>query len=116
MAAARLLLVDDEPVLADLLKRYLERLGYEVDIFESAELALPHYSADPRRYALVMSDLTLPGMNGDEMIEQMRSRNPALKAIVSSGYVHQPKSKQTAFLQKPFVPKMLADLIEKKLK
>lgn len=116
MPAARLLIVDDEPLLADLLKRYLERLGYEVDVFGSAELALPHFSEDPQRYALVLSDLTLPGINGDAMIEQMRLVNPALKAIISSGYVHQPKSKQTAFLQKPFVPKMLADLVEKKLK
>jgi two-component system cell cycle sensor histidine kinase/response regulator CckA len=116
MPEARLLVVDDEPALADLLKKYLERLGYKVDVYGSAEEALPAFQADPQRYALVLSDLTLPGMNGDEMIEQMRTRSADLHAIVSSGYPHQPRSRQTAFLLKPFVPKMLAEMIEKKLK
>ena len=116
MPVPRLLLVDDEPALADLLKKYLERLGYEVDVFGSAEEALPPFLANPQHYSLVLSDLTLPGINGDEMIEQMRSVDANLKAIVSSGYPHQPRSKQTAFLQKPYVPKMLAEMIEKKLK
>lgn len=113
---ARLLVVDDEPALADLLKKYLERLGYEVDVFGSAEAALPKFLADPLHYSLVLADLTLPGMNGEEMIERMREQNAALEAIVSSGYPHQPRSKQTVFLQKPFVPKMLAEMIAKKLK
>jgi two-component system cell cycle sensor histidine kinase/response regulator CckA len=116
MPGARLLVVDDEPALADLLKKYLERLGYDVDVYGSAEDALPVFEADPQRYALVLSDLTLPGMNGEEMIEQMRKRSAGLHAIVSSGYPHQPRSRQTAFLLKPFVPKMLAEMIEKKLK
>ena len=115
MARARLLIVDDEPVLADLLKRYLERLGYDVDICGSAEQAIPLFLTDPKKYSLVLSDLTLPGMNGEEMIEQMRAANSSLHAIVSSGYPHHPKSKHVGFLQKPYVPKMLADLIAKKL-
>ena len=114
--AARLLLVEDEPALADLLKKYLERLGYEVESSGSAEDALALFDADPSRYALVLADLTLPGMNGDDMIEQMRLRRAGLRAILSSGYPHRPRSGQTGFLQKPFVPKMLAEMIEKKLK
>jgi DNA-binding NtrC family response regulator len=110
---ARLLLVDDEPALAELLKKYLERLGYEVEVCGSAEEAL---ALNFQQFALVLSDLTLPGMNGDDMIEKMRMRKPGLKAIVSSGYPYTPASKETAFLQKPYVPKMLAEMIEKKLK
>jgi DNA-binding NtrC family response regulator len=108
---ARLLIVDDELVLADLLKRYLERLGHEVETAESAEKALAGFEKDPRRYELVLADLTLPGMNGEQMLEQMLSRNPSLKAVISSGYPHSPQRKDIAFLQKPYVPKMLADLI-----
>ena len=113
---ARLLLVDDEPALADLLKKYLERLGYEVHVCGSAEDALPVFDADPKRFDLVLTDLTLPGINGEEMLERMRLRHSGLRAIVSSGYPHHPRSKHTGFLQKPFVPKMLAEMIEKKLK
>ncbi len=115
MVAPRLLLVDDEAGLLELLEKYLERLGYDVDACTSAEDALARFDADPVRYALVLTDLTLPGINGEEMLHRMRARNPSLPAIVSSGYPHVPQSKLTGFLQKPYVPKMLAEMIEKKL-
>src|SRR5271168_1958816 len=109
MGGVRILLVDDEAPLLDLLKRYLERLGYEVDSCLTPADALVRFGTDPERYALVLTDLTLPGMRGDEMIAQMRSRAPKLRAIVSSGYPYEPRGKRTGFLQKPFLPKMLAD-------
>jgi two-component system cell cycle sensor histidine kinase/response regulator CckA len=116
MAQARLLLVEDEPALVDLLKKYLERLGYEVDTRADAEQALEQYGANPNHYALVLTDLTLPGMNGEQMIERMRESNPKIRAIISSGYPYQPRWKQVAYLQKPYMPKMLADMIEKMLR
>jgi two-component system, cell cycle sensor histidine kinase and response regulator CckA len=111
----QLLLVDDEPALLDLLKQYLGRLGYLVDACLSAEEALARFDEDPERYALVFSDLTLPGINGDEMLQQMRARRPALRAILSSGYPHESRLKDIVFLQKPYVPRMLAEAIEKLL-
>ena len=114
--AARLLLVDDEAVLVDLLKKYLERIGYEVDACTSPEEALAIFVADPKRYALVLTDLTLPGFDGEELLDRMRACDPGLRAILSSGYSHTPRSKQTSFLQKPYLPKMLAESIEKLLR
>jgi DNA-binding NtrC family response regulator len=116
MGAARLLLVDDEAALLELLKKYLERLGYEVDACTGSADALALFKADPLRYSLVLTDLTLPGINGEEMLNQMRASNPALRAVVASGYPYVPRSKHVSFLQKPFLPKMLADAIEKLLK
>ncbi|HUA83631.1 MAG TPA: response regulator [Bryobacteraceae bacterium] len=116
MVEGRLLLVDDEPSLLDLLQRYLGRLGYAVDGCASPESALALFSADPARYALVLTDLTLEGMSGEEMIERMRALNPSLRAIVSSGYPYEPRTRATQFLLKPYAPKMLADLIAKLLK
>lgn len=116
MGAVRILLVDDEAALLDLLKRYLERLGYEVDACLTPSDALSRFEADPERYSLVLTDLTLPEMKGDDMIAQMRAKAPKLRAIIASGYVYEPRTKRTAFLQKPFLPKMLADQIEKLLK
>ena len=110
--AARLLLVDDEPALAELLQRYLQRIGYEVDVCGSAEEALARFEPDPSRYPLVLTDLTLPGMNGDDMLERMRLSDPALRAILSSGYPHTPRNKETRFLPKPFLPKVLVTEIE----
>ncbi len=111
-ARIRLLLVDDEPGLLDLLKKYLERLGYDVDARGSSEEALEAFDQDPARYALVMTDLTLPGISGEQMLEQMRARVPKLRAIISSGYPYHPRSGQTGFLLKPYAPKMLAELIK----
>jgi two-component system C4-dicarboxylate transport response regulator DctD len=116
MASGNLLLVDDEPALLELLKTYLERLGYQVDSRPDAQTALSLFESDPKRYALVMTDLTLPGINGEEMIARMRVVNPGVAAIVSSGYPYEPTGKNVAFLQKPYVPRMLADTIEKLLK
>ena len=116
MVENRLLLVDDEPPLLDLLKRYLERLGYTVDGCATPQSALALFAADPSRYALVLTDLTLEDMSGEEMIERMRALNPSLRAIVSSGYPYQPRTRGTQFLLKPYAPKMLADLIAKLLK
>jgi DNA-binding NtrC family response regulator len=107
-----LLLVDDEPALLELLKKYLERLGYQVDAYLTAEEALSQFDANPARYALVLTDLTLPGLGGEEMLDRMRTRHPALRAIISSGYPYIPRSKKILFLQKPYVPKMLAEMIE----
>jgi DNA-binding NtrC family response regulator len=116
MPGARILLVDDEAPLLDLLKRYLERLGYEVEACLTPAAALESFEADPSRYSLVLTDLTLPGMSGDAMIGRMRAIAPKLRVIVSSGYPYEPKGKRIAFLQKPFLPKMLADQIEELLK
>ena len=116
MSGERILLVDDEAPLLDLLKRYLERLGYEVEACLTPADALKYFAADPARYALVLTDLTLPGMRGDEMIAQMRAQAPKIRVIVASGYPYQPQGKRTVFLQKPFLPKMLAEQIEELLK
>jgi DNA-binding NtrC family response regulator len=109
----RLLLVDDEPALLELLTKYLERLGYQIEACWSGEDAIAKFDQDPERYDLVLTDLTLGGMSGEEMLEHMHRRRPGLQAIISSGYPYVPKSKKIFFLQKPFIPKMLADAIEK---
>src|ERR1700679_799350 len=115
MNGVRILLVDDEAQVVDLLKRYLERLGYQVDARLHPDQALELFTADPSAYALVLTDLTLPGMKGDQMIAKMRERAPKLRAIVSSGYPYQAAGKWTRSLQKPFLPKMLAEQIEELL-
>ena len=106
-----ILLVDDEPALLELLKKYLERLGYQVDACLTAEDALAQFDANPARYALVLTDLTLPGISGEEMLDRMHAIRPGLRGIISSGYPYVPRSKKVVFLQKPFVPKMLAEAI-----
>jgi DNA-binding NtrC family response regulator len=112
----RLLIVDDEPTLLGLLRRYLERLGYDVDTCESAEQALPLFDADPSAFSMVIADLTLPGANGAELMERIRAKCPDLPGLIASGYPYVPQLKGVEFLQKPFLPQMLAEQIERMLK
>ncbi|MEQ1948172.1 MAG: response regulator [Bryobacteraceae bacterium] len=116
MNSARLLLVDDEPALGDLLKRFLERHGYAVDTFRDAESALLALTQDPARYALLITDLTLPGMSGEELVVKVREQTPTLPAIIASGYPYLPQWERVVFVQKPFLPKMLSEEIEQLLK
>jgi DNA-binding NtrC family response regulator len=111
-----LLLVDDEPALADLLKKYLERLGYRVDACTHPEAALALLDAQPDRYAVLVTDLTLPTMSGEDLIVQSRERAPGLRAIIASGYPHEPRVEGVEFLQKPFRPNLLAQAVERVLK
>ena len=112
----RILLVDDEVALLDLLKRYLERLTYSVDACASPEDAVAKIESEPEPYSLVLTDLTLPGMNGEDLLRRLREHQPGIKAIITSGYPHQPRTRGDFFLQKPFLPKMLADAISRILK
>src|ERR1700733_12152772 len=116
MGAIRLLIVDDEAALLNLLQRYLTRLGYEVDIAANAEDALASFASDPERYDCVLTDLKLPGMGGEELLARMRALRPGLPALICSGYPYQPRTAGTGFLQKPYLPRMLAEELERILK
>jgi len=115
MRSSRVLLVDDEAALGDLLKRYLERLGYSVDAYTHPAEALASVAEDPARYSLLVTDLTLPGINGEELLLRIREHAPGIPAIIASGYPYEPRTAGVAFVQKPFLPRMLAEEIERLL-
>jgi PAS domain S-box-containing protein len=93
-ATARILVLDDEEAICALVACALEPFGYEVVEAFDAESAIEKYSAalsEGRRFDLVISDLTIPGsMSGKEAVSRMREMDPAVKAIVSSGYAMDP--------------------------
>ena len=116
MDAHRLLIVDDEPNLLELLSRYLGRLGYESETRLDGPGALALFQAGPDRFSMVITDLSLPGLSGEELIEQIRKIRPGTPAIITSGYPYVPRAAGVGFLQKPFLPQMLVDAVEKALK
>ena len=111
-----LLIVDDEPKLLDLLSRYLGRLGYQVETCGDATEALARFQAEPDRFSMAITDLSLPSLNGEELIERLRQIRPGLPAIITSGYPYVPRGAGIGFLQKPFLPQMLVEAVENALK
>jgi PAS domain S-box-containing protein len=90
----RLLVVDDEPMIRDLLRSLLEHLGYEVETAAEGGEAVRRYDAEAeagRPFDLVILDLTIRGgLGGREAFERIRARHPRARAIVSSGYSNDP--------------------------
>lgn len=113
MRKPRLLIVDDEEKLLELLRRFLERRGFQVVACTSAAAAWESFTKDPHGFAMVIADLTLEDMNGAELIERVRAQNAELPALITSGYPYEPALAGVGFLQKPFLPQTLVDTVEK---
>lgn len=83
MNAYRILLVDDDTFFLRVYGDFLRSRGFEVEVAESGESALEIYQAG--RYQLVIADLVMPGVDGIELVERIRSSNPAQDIIVVTG-------------------------------
>ena len=109
---ARLLVMDDDPVVLDVTAKLLRNLGHRVDIAEHGEVALDLYRkalAGGARYDLVILDLTVRGgIGGLETAKLLREVDSDVRVVVSSGYsdemasLEQGKEGVMAFLKKPF--------------
>jgi DNA-binding response OmpR family regulator len=82
MNATRVLVVDDEPMVREVLARYLEKEGYEVDVAEDGEQALAAYSVS--RPDLVLLDLMLPRVDGLEVFRRMRELSPTAVIMLTA--------------------------------
>ena len=114
-------MVDDEAALLKLMETFLGRMGYQVASHTSATAALAKFEADPDNFRLVVADLTMPEMAGDQMALKMVDLNPKIRVLLCSGYPFDVRSLpekvrgQFSVLQKPFVPKMLTGAVEELL-
>jgi CheY-like chemotaxis protein len=82
----RILLLDDEPSLTTMLKRLLTRLNYQVICSNSASEAVGWCRENSAQFDLVLTDLTMPEMDGLEVARQIRSVRPDMPVILMSGY------------------------------
>ena len=107
---ARILVVDDEESMLDVLSMLLERSGYSVDVAESAEQALVKIAGS--RYDLILSDLNLPGLDGLSLMRSLRSYKDGwikrVPVILITGYgttssaVEAMKEGAADYILKPF--------------
>jgi CheY-like chemotaxis protein len=111
----RVLLVDDEETIRVLGKRMLERLGFAVLTASDGREALRIYQDREEEIDLVLLDLTMPHMNGEEAFRELRRINPAIRVILSSGYTEHEIVARFAgkglagFIQKPYTVAALRD-------
>jgi DNA-binding NtrC family response regulator len=119
MSAERILVVDDELFVRELLLEFLSTQGYEVSLADSGEKALELIHAQPADIVLV--DLKMPGMDGIETLKQIKKMAPDALAIVMTGYPTIESSIQALrqgacdYVVKPFKLNELNSSIEKAL-
>jgi CheY-like chemotaxis protein len=80
------LVVDDEPQIRFAISRLLERLGYRVTARPYPDEALETFGRDPSAFSLVLTDLTMPTMNGVDLARQILIASPETRVLVMSGY------------------------------
>lgn len=81
-----ILLVDDEEELLYTIRRMMARLGYRVEAFSNPALALHAFNSNPKSYDIVVTDMMMPDMSGNELIIELRKIRPDLPAMVVSSY------------------------------
>ncbi|MCP4896743.1 MAG: PAS domain S-box protein [bacterium] len=112
-----ILLVDDEEIVREVAERMLKVLGYEVLLAESGEQALEIYSTQSQKVDLIVLDMMMPGMSGQDCFRELTARNPGVRILFSSGNAppdasHQPCSENcVGFIQKPYTIKVLSQAI-----
>jgi DNA-binding NtrC family response regulator len=119
--SARVLVVDDDVILAKLMARILARAGHSVTLATSAAEALAFTDADLDGFDVLVSDVNLADGTGVELAHALRSRCPPLRVLLVSG-VAEPGGRLPeipgggyAFCAKPFGPSQLIERVRELL-
>jgi CheY-like chemotaxis protein len=116
-----ILIVDDEKQLIDMQRQLLEFLGYKVTSHTSSEEALDAFRSNPEAFDLVVTDMTMPRMTGDQMALQMLSIKPRIPIVICTGYsnrISKEKAKAIGIkglVLKPVVLREMAEVIRNAL-
>lgn len=81
----RILLVDSEPTMGDLISSGLERCGHEVAVCENAEEALEVIEEEPEAFDVLVTDQAMPGLSGMLLIAEVKARHPAMVCVLYAG-------------------------------
>ena len=115
------LAVDDDPAVLDLLEEVLKPLGYNVLSADSGEKAIDMAANHQDKIDLLLTDVVLPGIKGQELAKQLLRSCPEVNVLFMSGYLcpsmahSDAEQKFEAFIRKPFSPNALLRKIRKLL-
>jgi CheY-like chemotaxis protein len=114
---ARVLVADDEELVARLMVKALKQAGYLVDACSDGAAAVELYSEDPARYDVVVLDVMMPKLDGRQAFDSMRRLTPGLRCVFVSGYSDQARiggllaEGRCGFVQKPFALERLLEAV-----
>jgi PAS domain S-box-containing protein len=112
-----ILLVEDEPTLRELVRRFLERQDYTVLEAEGGRMALDIVAQYTGRIHLLLTDIVMPDMNGRELARRLLRLRPGTPVIYMSGYTERTIQQNgelesgLTFLQKPFTEQTLTEKV-----
>jgi CheY-like chemotaxis protein len=116
-----ILLIEDEPEVADLAAEMLAEEGYRVVIAHDGFEALKIYQNSGKQIGLVILDFFLPVMDGDAVFDELRSINPKVNVVLSSGFAEQSKIASMlsqglrGFIPKPYSREKLLEQVRSTL-
>jgi CheY-like chemotaxis protein len=115
----QILFVDDEKFLADIGKETLESLGYQVEIRTSSYDALEAFRKQPDKYDMVITDITMPKMTGEQLAAEIKKIRPNIPIILCTGFSNRITSEGaiekgiSSILMKPLTIRDLANSVRK---
>lgn len=115
----RVLFVDDERVLVELGREMLEFLGYEPEATTDGREALEWFGREPGRYACVVTDQTMPGISGEELVQRLKQLAPDVSIVVCTGHSEALTPERArelgvrAYFPKPFTISELGQAIQR---
>jgi PAS domain S-box-containing protein len=115
-ARGRVLVVEDNQMVGEFAARLLEELGYETCWVSNAREALDLLNRSPGRFAVVFTDVVMPGMSGIDLAEKIKERDPEQPLVLTSGYSHVLAEKGThgfELLQKPYSAESLSRVLRR---
>ena len=113
----RILFIDDEKALVDLGQQILERLGYTVTMRTSSVEALELFMEQPEKFDLVITDMTMPNMTGDDLAAKLMNIRADIPVILCTGYSERISRERAhslgikEFILKPIVIRELAQIV-----
>ena len=105
-----ILVVDDEPMALELLHSVLTDACYEVAVAQSGFECLDLFRRNPQSYDLILTDLSMPLMDGEETFQRLRQMSPTVNVVLMAGFVDSARLEKmmnnglSGFVGKPFAP------------
>jgi nitrogen-specific signal transduction histidine kinase/CheY-like chemotaxis protein len=116
-----LLVIDDEPIVRSMATSALERYGYTIKVASNGREGIDVFKSHQHEIRLVLLDLTMPVMNGEEALRELQSIDPDVRVVLSSGFseveaIRRFAGKRLAgFVQKPYTAAALARTVKQVL-